>query len=47
MHNLTPTVDLREATTLEEGHANDDPCFVPHKWGNAIYAYLVVKMATE
>ena len=28
--------DLREAITLEVGHAKDEPCLAPHKWGRVI-----------
>ena len=39
--------DFREATTLDDGHAKDDPCFAPHRWARRIWACFVVKIATE
>ena len=40
-------LDLKGATTLEDGHAKDDPCLAPHRTGSVICACFVAKNAIE
>ena len=39
--------DLSEATTLDDGHAKEEPCFAPHRCDSRIWACFVVNIATE
>ena len=39
--------DLKDATSLEQGQANKEPCLLPQRTGRDIWACFVAKSAIE